>query len=65
VGLLGSFIAGLVTMAIWGRNFGGITLSILFATVIVYFIRRSRGGTLMRPAPDQRYQRNDQRGLRR
>jgi len=65
VGLLGSFIAGLVTMAIWGRNFGGITLSILFATVIVYFIRRSRGGTLRRPAPDQRYQRNDQRGLRR
>jgi uncharacterized membrane protein YeaQ/YmgE (transglycosylase-associated protein family) len=63
VGLLGSFIAGLVTMAIWGRNVGGITLSILFATVIVYFIRRSRGGTLTRPAPDGRYQRNDQRGI--
>ena len=55
VGLLGSFLAGLVTMAIWGRNVGGITLSILFATGIVYLIRRSRGGTLTRPAPDHRY----------
>ena len=62
VGLAGSFIAGLVTMAIWGRNVGGITLSILFATVIVYFIRRSRGGTLLHPAPDHRYMRQDQRG---
>jgi uncharacterized membrane protein YeaQ/YmgE (transglycosylase-associated protein family) len=51
VGLAGSFIAGLVTMAIWGRNIGGITLSILFASAIVYLIRRARGGTLTRPAP--------------
>lgn len=65
VGLAGSFIAGLVTMAIWGRNVAGITLSILFATLIVYFIRRSRGGTLTRPAPDDRYPRNDPRGIRR
>jgi uncharacterized membrane protein YeaQ/YmgE (transglycosylase-associated protein family) len=55
VGLAGSFIAGLVTMAIWGRNVGGITLAILFSTGIVYLIRRSRGGTLTHPAPDRRY----------
>ena len=55
VGLTGSLLAGLVTMAIWGRNVGGITLSILFATGIVYLIRRSRGGTLTRPAPGGRY----------
>jgi uncharacterized membrane protein YeaQ/YmgE (transglycosylase-associated protein family) len=54
VGLAGSFLAGLVTMAIWGRNVGGITLSILFATGIVYVIRRSRGGTLTQPAPRHR-----------
>jgi len=54
VGLAGSFVAGLVTMAIWGRNVGGITLSILFSTVIVYFIRRSRGGTLTDPGPGLR-----------
>jgi uncharacterized membrane protein YeaQ/YmgE (transglycosylase-associated protein family) len=57
VGLAGSFLAGVVTMLIWGRNAGGITLSILFATGIVYVIRRSRGGTLTRPAPDPRYRR--------
>jgi uncharacterized membrane protein YeaQ/YmgE (transglycosylase-associated protein family) len=54
IGILGSFLAGVVTMAIWGRNYGGITLSILFATGIVYLIRRSRGGTLTRPAPRHR-----------
>jgi uncharacterized membrane protein YeaQ/YmgE (transglycosylase-associated protein family) len=59
VGLAGSFFAGLVTMAIWGRNVGGITLAILFATVIVYFIRRSRGGTLTDPGPGLR--RSDRR----
>ena len=57
VGLAGSFLAGLVTWLIWGRNMGGITLSILFATAIVYLIRRSRGGTLTRAAPDPRYRR--------
>jgi uncharacterized membrane protein YeaQ/YmgE (transglycosylase-associated protein family) len=62
VGLAGSFIAGLVSAAIWGRNVAGITLSILFSTAIVYLIRRSRGGTLTRPAPDHRYQQQDQRG---
>src|SRR3954470_650822 len=63
VGLLGSFLAGVVTALIWGRNVGGITLSILFATGIVYVIRRSRGGTLTRPAPDDRLERHNQRGL--
>jgi uncharacterized membrane protein YeaQ/YmgE (transglycosylase-associated protein family) len=62
VGLAGSFIAGLVSAAIWGRNVAGIALSILFSTLIVYLIRRSRGGTLTRPAPDQRYIGHDQRG---
>jgi uncharacterized membrane protein YeaQ/YmgE (transglycosylase-associated protein family) len=57
VGLAGSFLAGLVSWAIWGRNGGGIVLSVLFATGIVYLIRRSRGGTLTRPAPDPRYRR--------
>jgi uncharacterized membrane protein YeaQ/YmgE (transglycosylase-associated protein family) len=49
VGLAGSFLAGLVTWLIFGRGFGGIILSVLFATGIVYLIRRSRGGTLTDP----------------
>ena len=55
-------LAAALGAAIWGRNVAGITLSILFSTGIVYLIRRSRGGTLMRPAPDHRYQQQDQRG---
>jgi uncharacterized membrane protein YeaQ/YmgE (transglycosylase-associated protein family) len=49
VGIAGSFIAGLISLAIWGRDVAGIILSIACATVIMYFIRRSRGGGLMDP----------------
>jgi uncharacterized membrane protein YeaQ/YmgE (transglycosylase-associated protein family) len=50
IGLAGSFAAGLVSILIFdGRNGGGILLSIIFAAVIVYFVRRSRGGGLMSP----------------
>lgn len=53
VGLVGSFAAGLLSWAIFGaRGGGGIVLSILCATLIVYLIRRSRGGGLL--APDHR-----------
>jgi uncharacterized membrane protein YeaQ/YmgE (transglycosylase-associated protein family) len=50
IGLAGSFAAGLVSLLIFdGREGGGILLSVVFASVIVYFIRRSRGGGLMDP----------------
>jgi uncharacterized membrane protein YeaQ/YmgE (transglycosylase-associated protein family) len=49
VGLAGSFLAGLVSALVFGRNGAGILLSVLFSTVIVYVIRRSRGGTLTDP----------------
>jgi uncharacterized membrane protein YeaQ/YmgE (transglycosylase-associated protein family) len=42
VGVAGSLLAGLVYWAIWGRGSGGILLAIVFATLIVYAIRRSR-----------------------
>jgi uncharacterized membrane protein YeaQ/YmgE (transglycosylase-associated protein family) len=51
VGVAGSFAAGLLYAALFHRNGGGILLSVLFSTAIVYAIRRSRGGTLTRPAP--------------
>jgi len=54
IGLAGSFLAGLVSWAIFGRDVAGIAISVLFATGIVYLIRRSRGGTLTRPAPADR-----------
>src|ERR671928_1180675 len=51
VGVAGSFAAGLLYAALFHRNGGGILLSVLFSTAIVYAIRRSRGGTLTQPAP--------------
>jgi uncharacterized membrane protein YeaQ/YmgE (transglycosylase-associated protein family) len=48
VGLGGSVAAGLLTWLVLDRA-PGIVLSVLFATVIVYFIRRSRGGSLSNP----------------
>jgi uncharacterized membrane protein YeaQ/YmgE (transglycosylase-associated protein family) len=55
VGVAGSFLAGLVSALLLGRNAGSFLLSLVFATGIVYLIRRSRGGTLTRPGyPDDR-----------
>jgi uncharacterized membrane protein YeaQ/YmgE (transglycosylase-associated protein family) len=46
IGLLGSFVGGLVTYAVTGdRNGAPFIVSVLFATLIVYLIRRSRGQT--------------------
>jgi uncharacterized membrane protein YeaQ/YmgE (transglycosylase-associated protein family) len=49
VGLAGSFLAGMVAWFLFGRGVGGIALSVLCATGIVYFIRRLRGGGFTRP----------------
>ena len=50
VGIAGSLIGGLVMYAITGgRNAGGWLVSLVFATQIVYLIRRSRGGGLTDP----------------
>jgi uncharacterized membrane protein YeaQ/YmgE (transglycosylase-associated protein family) len=51
VGVGGSLAAGLLAALLFGSNGAGILLSVLAATVIVYVIRRSRGGTLTQPAP--------------
>jgi uncharacterized membrane protein YeaQ/YmgE (transglycosylase-associated protein family) len=48
VGIAGSLIAGLITYAIWDAG-PGIFMSVLAATVIMYFVRRSRGGGLASP----------------
>ncbi len=48
IGIGGSLIGGLITYAIWDAG-PGIAISVLFATVIMYFVRRSRGGGLGDP----------------
>jgi uncharacterized membrane protein YeaQ/YmgE (transglycosylase-associated protein family) len=58
VGWAGSFGAGLICIALFGRNYGGVTLSILGATVVMYFVRRRRGGGLLDPGePPERARR--------
>jgi uncharacterized membrane protein YeaQ/YmgE (transglycosylase-associated protein family) len=53
LGIAGSFIAGVLMYVITGGAYGaGITLSIVVSTVIMYFIRRSRGGGLTSPGRD-------------
>ena len=56
VGLAGSFGTGLLSLLLFGREYAGITLSILGATLVMYFVRRSRGGGLLDPGtpPDRR-----------
>ena len=50
VGLAGSFIGGLfVLLVTGGRNAGGIIVSVAGATLIVYLMRRRRGGSLTDP----------------
>ena len=56
VGWAGSFAAGLVSLLVFDHDYVGITLSILGATVVMYFVRRRRGGGLLDPGkpPERR-----------
>lgn len=46
VGIVGSFIAGLVSLAIFhGRAGGGLILSVVCSMVLVWLVRRSRDRT--------------------
>jgi uncharacterized membrane protein YeaQ/YmgE (transglycosylase-associated protein family) len=50
IGLAGSFIGGLVTLAITGgRSGGGIVVAVAASTLIVYVMRRRRGGSITDP----------------
>jgi len=57
VGLAGSFGAGLLSILLFDSKGAGITLSIIGATVVMYLVRRSRGGGLLDPGtpPDRRF----------
>jgi uncharacterized membrane protein YeaQ/YmgE (transglycosylase-associated protein family) len=57
VGIAGSIIGGLVGMLVFGRP-GGLILSVLGAALIVFLIRKARGGSL-----DDPYGRRGRRGM--
>jgi uncharacterized membrane protein YeaQ/YmgE (transglycosylase-associated protein family) len=48
IGIAGSLISGVVTWVVFGR-YTSLPLAVICATVIVYFVRRSRGGSLSDP----------------
>jgi uncharacterized membrane protein YeaQ/YmgE (transglycosylase-associated protein family) len=49
VGVAGSLIGGLVGYAVGAAGWAIVTFEVLGATAIVYFIRRSRGGSFTSP----------------
>ena len=58
IGILGSLIGGLIMAAITGgRNGGGIVVSVLVATGLVYLVRRRRGQTIWSTRRDPRQSR--------
>jgi uncharacterized membrane protein YeaQ/YmgE (transglycosylase-associated protein family) len=49
LGLAGNFIAGIIVWLVWRHTAPGILLSVACSSLILYFIRRSRGGGLSSP----------------
>jgi|SRR5215217_4374361 uncharacterized membrane protein YeaQ/YmgE (transglycosylase-associated protein family) len=49
IGIAGSFLGGLVMALLFRRNGAGIVVSVACATLIVYLVRRSRGGSITDP----------------
>ena len=50
VGIAATFIAGLLAMALFGAEGGGILLSVVVAMAIVYVVRRVRERSTRTPA---------------
>jgi uncharacterized membrane protein YeaQ/YmgE (transglycosylase-associated protein family) len=57
IGIAGSFLGGLLMALLFRRNGAGIVVAVACATLIVYLIRRSRGGTLTDPGRGARRRR--------
>jgi uncharacterized membrane protein YeaQ/YmgE (transglycosylase-associated protein family) len=49
LGLAGNLVAGVIVWLLWAHRFPGLVLSVACSSVILYFVRRSRGGGLTRP----------------
>jgi uncharacterized membrane protein YeaQ/YmgE (transglycosylase-associated protein family) len=49
LGLAGNLIAGVIVWLVWDHAVPGLLLSVACSSLILYFIRRSRGGGLTRP----------------
>jgi uncharacterized membrane protein YeaQ/YmgE (transglycosylase-associated protein family) len=49
LGLAGNIFAGVVVWLVWRHTAPGIVISVACSSLILYLIRRSRGGGLTRP----------------
>ena len=49
LGLAGNFVAGVIVWLLWAHRLPGLLICVACSSVILYFIRRSRGGGLTRP----------------
>jgi uncharacterized membrane protein YeaQ/YmgE (transglycosylase-associated protein family) len=54
LGLAGNFVAGLIVWAIWGTGAPGLIISVFFSMLILWVLRRRRGGSFTRPAGPRR-----------
>ena len=54
LGLAGNLTAGIVVWLLWRHTAPGILISVACSSLILYFIRRSRGGGLARPSGPRR-----------
>src|SRR3954454_8330342 len=60
IGIAGSFIGGLIAYGLFGRAGGGLFIPFVVSFLIVYAVRRARGGGLTDPgarAPDGPFRR--------
>lgn len=53
LGVAGNAIAGIVVWLVWRHAAPGIVISVACSSLILYLIRRSRGGGLSRPGAPQ------------
>jgi uncharacterized membrane protein YeaQ/YmgE (transglycosylase-associated protein family) len=49
LGLAGNFLAGLIYLVLWGHGAPGLIVSVFVSMLILWVIRRSRGGGFFRP----------------
>ena len=50
LGLAGNLIAGIIVWLVWGHGVPASFLSVACSSVILYLIRRARGGGLSHPS---------------
>ena len=62
IGIAGSFLGGLLTLLITGgRSAGGFFVAFVATVLLVYLVRRSRGGGFLAPDADSARQRDSRR----